>query len=306
MTTDPYDVLGVKASATADELQKAYRRLAKKLHPDLNPGNKHAEEQFKNVAAAYDLLSNVDKRARFDRGEIDQSGAERPRQRYYRDFAEGSGASHPYTSHDGFADLHSRGSGDDIFAEIFGRGRAAQRPARGHDVRYHLDLDFLAAVNGSKQTITLADNSTLDVTIPKGMRDGQTLRLRGKGQHASGGGASGDALIEVKVRTHPFFKREGNDIRADLPISLIEAVLGAKVSVPTLSGPVMVTIPKNANTGRVLRLKGRGVVSADASTGDAYITLQIQLPQLADAELEKFATQWHPAPTYNPRKAIEA
>jgi DnaJ-class molecular chaperone len=306
VTIDPYEVLGVKASATADELQKAYRRLAKKLHPDLNPGNKHAEEQFKNVAAAYDLLSNVEKRARFDRGEIDQSGAEKPRQRYYRDFAEGNGAAHPYTSDDGFADMHSRGSGDDIFADIFGRGRAAQRPARGHDVRYHLDLDFLAAVNGSKQTITLTDKSTLEVIIPKGTRDGQTLRLRGKGQHVSGEGRLGDALIQIKVGSHPFFKRDGNDIRVALPISLIEAVLGAKVSVPTLSGSVTMTIPKNTNTGHVLRLKGRGVALADGVTGDAYVTLQIQLPELPDAELQKFVSQWHPASTYNPRKAIEA
>ena len=306
MKTDPYDVLGVKASATAEELQKAYRRLAKKLHPDLNPGNKHAEEQFKHVAAAYDLLSNADKRARFDRGEIDQSGAERPRQRYYRDFAEGNGAAHPYTSDDGFADLHGSGHSEDIFAEIFGRGRAGQRTSRGHDVRYHLDLDFLDAVNGGKRSITLADSSALDVTIPKGTRDGQTLRLRGKGQHVTGGGASGDALIEIKVRTHPFFKRTGNDIHVDLPISLIEAVLGAKVSVPTLSGPVMMTIPKSANSGRVLRLKGKGVGSAAGPSGDAYITLQIQLPELPDPELEKFVTGWDPAKPYNPRIAMEA
>ena len=305
MKTDPYEVLGVKTSATADELQKAYRRMAKKLHPDLNPGNKNAEEQFKNVAAAYDLLSNADKRARFDRGEIDSSGTERSRPQYYRDFADGSGAAHPYASDDGFADLHGGGHSAEIFAEIFGRGRGSQRPARGHDVRYHLELDFLAAVNGGKQSISLADKSTLDITIPPGTRDGQTLRLRGKGQHVSGGGASGDALIEIKVRLHPYFKREGNDIHVELPISLIEAVLGAKVSVPTLSGPVMMTVPKATNTGRVLRLKGRGVTSTDGSKGDAYITLQIHLPDLPDAELEKFAAEWLPAQSYKPRKAIE-
>src|SRR6202166_5413177 len=235
LAVDPYTTLGVKKHATHDNIQKAYRRLAKKLHPDLNPGNKIAEEKFKEVTAANDLLSDPDKRARFDRGEIDASGMERPRQQYYRDFADQNGRS-DYTNNSGFADFGDFAGTEDILSEIFGRAGGAGRRRRGQDVRYHLELSFLDAVNGGKQSIVLPDGSTLDVSIPPGTRDGQILRLRGKGRPGIGDGSPGDALIEISVLPHPYFTRKGDDIYLDLPISLKEAVLGAKVRVPTPGG----------------------------------------------------------------------
>jgi DnaJ-class molecular chaperone len=286
--------LGVKKDATQNEIQKAYRRLAKKLHPDLNPGNKTAEGKFKEVSAAYNVLSDPDKRARFDRGEIDASGTERPRQQYYRDFADQGGRS-AYTSNSGFADFGDYAGAEDILSEIFGREGRAGRRRRGQDVHYHLDLSFLDAVNGGKQSIVLPDGTTLDVNIPPGTRDGQTLRLKGKGRAAMGDGPPGDALIEISVLPHPYFTRKGDDIYLDLPISLKEAVLGTKIKVPTPSGTVTVAVPKWSSTGRVLRLKGRGVSRPDGSKGDQYVTLRLMLPQKPDPELENFVAQWQPA-----------
>jgi DnaJ-class molecular chaperone len=297
LAADPYTVLGVKKGASQDEIQKAYRRLAKKLHPDLNPGNKRSEDQFKEVSAAYDLLGDPDKRARFDRGEIDATGAERPQQHFYRDFAD-SGS--PYESDAGFADF---AGSEDILSEIFGRAGRTTMRMRGSDVHYRLDLDFLDAINGGKRQITLPDGSVLDVSIPPGTRDGQILRLRGKGRPGVGGGAPGDALIEVEVRPHRFFTRKGDDIHVDLPVSLSEAVLGGKVKVPTPSGAVTMTVPKWANTGTVLRLRGKGVPRVDGSRGDELVTLKVVLPEKPDPELEKFVAQWRGA--YSPRQATE-
>ena len=297
MAADPYSILGVEKGASQDEIQKAYRRLAKKLHPDLNPGNKRAEDQFKEVSAAYDLLGDPDKRARFDRGEIDATGAERPQQRFYRDFAD-SGS--PYASDAGFADF---AGSEDILSEIFGRSGRTTMRMRGADVHYRLDLDFLDAINGGKRQITLPDGSVLDVSIPPGTRDGQILRLRGKGRPGVGGGPPGDALIEIEVRAHRFFTRKGDDIHVDLPVSLSEAVLGGKVKVPTPSGAVTMTVPKWANTGSVLRLKGKGVPRVDGSRGDELVTLKVVLPEKPDPELEKFVAEWRGA--YSPRQAME-
>jgi DnaJ-class molecular chaperone len=294
LAADPYTTLGVKKDATQNEIQKAYRRLAKKLHPDLNPGNKTAEGKFKEVSAAYNVLGDPDKRARFDRGEIDASGTERPRQQYYRDFADQGGRS-AYTSNSGFADFGDYAGAEDILSEIFGREGRAGRRRRGQDVHYHLDLSFLDAVNGGKQSIVLPDGTTLDVNIPPGTRDGQTLRLKGKGRAAMGDGPPGDALIEISVLPHPYFTRKGDDIYLDLPISLKEAVLGTKIKVPTPSGTVTVAVPKWSSTGRVLRLKGRGVSRPDGSKGDQYVTLRLMLPQRPDPELENFVAQWQPA-----------
>jgi DnaJ-class molecular chaperone len=291
LAADPYQTLGVNKNSSEADIQKAYRRLAKKLHPDLNPGNKKAEEEFKEVTAAYDLLGDPDKRARFDRGEIDASGVERPQQRYYRDFADG-GASHAYTSDAGFADF---AGADDILSEIFGRRGRGNVRMRGQDINYRLELDFLDAVNGGKQQLTLPDGTVLDVNIPPGTRDGQVLRLRGKGRPGIGGGPPGDALIEIAVRPHPIFHRKGDDIEVELPISLKEAVLGGKVKVPTPTGPVTMTIPKWANAGRVLRLKGKGVPRPDGTRGDELVTLKVMLPQAPDPELERLIAQWQPA-----------
>jgi DnaJ-class molecular chaperone len=299
---DPYTTLGVNKSATQDDIQKAYRRLAKKLHPDLNPGNKTAEEKFKEASAAYDLLSDPDKRARFDREEIDASGNERPRQQYYRDFADQNGGSN-YTSSSGFSDFGDYAGTEDILSEIFGRSAGASRRRQGQDVRYHLDLSFLDAVNGGKQSIVLPDGTTLDVNIPPGTRDGQILRLKGKGRPAPGDGPPGDALIGISVLPHPFFTRKGDDIYLDLPISLKEAVLGARIRVPTPAGTVTVAVPKWSNTGRLLRLRGRGVPRADGSKGDEYVKLMLMLPEKPDPKLEAFVAEWQPV-EYSPRQSM--
>jgi len=291
LPADPYETLGVKKDASADEIQKAYRGLAKKLHPDLNPGNKKAEEQFKEVSAAYGLLSDPEKRARFDRGEIDASGQERPQQRYYRDFAD-SGASRSYTNDAGFADF----ADSDVFADLFGgrQGRGQFR-MRGPDAHYRLEVDFLDAVNGAKRQITLPEGAALEVTIPSGTRDGQVLRLRGKGQPGIGGGPAGDALIEIAVRPHPVFTRKDDDIHIELAIPLDQAVLGGRVSVPTPSGQVTMTVPKWSNSGAVLRLKGKGVPRRGGAHGDEYVTLKVMLPEKPDPELEKLIARWRAA-----------
>jgi DnaJ-class molecular chaperone len=302
LSGDPYETLGVKKDASAADIQKAYRRLAKKLHPDLNPGNKKAEEDFKNVSAAYSLLSDPDKRARFDGGEIDASGAERPRQRYYRDFA-GEDAANPYTSDAGFADFADM---DDVLSDILGRRGRGNLRMRGADVHYRLELDFLDAVNGAKRQVTLPEGAVLEVSIPPGTTDGQILRLRGKGRPGLGGGAPGEALVEIAVREHPVFTRKGDDIHVALPIALHEAVLGAKIKVPTPTGSVTMTVPKWANTGTVLRLRGKGVHRPDGGSGDEYVTLKVVLPEKPDPELEKFVAQWRPAAADNPRQAMEA
>jgi DnaJ-class molecular chaperone len=305
VSADPYAVLGVKRDAGQDEIRAAYRKLAKELHPDLNPGDKKAEEKFKDVASAYDILGDADKRGRFDRGEIDASGAERPRERYYRDF-QGSGAQeHAYSSAEGFADFLD----EDVLADILGRARAGQGGRqfrmRGSDALYRLPVEFLEAVNGATKRIALPDGGTLDVIIPAGTRDGQVLRLRGKGQPGIGGGPAGDALVEVEVRPHKLFTRKEDDIHIELPITLPEAVLGGKLDVPTPSGAVRMTVPKGANTGTVLRLKGKGVRRKDGSHGDEYVTLKVVLPERADPELEEFARRWQAGQRHDPRAHLE-
>lgn len=298
--TDPYETLGVAKTASAEEVQKAYRKLAKKLHPDLNPGDKSAEEKFKDVSAAYDLLGDNEKRARFDAGEIDAQGMEKPQRRYYRDFAD-RGQAGPFTSDQGYADLNDA----DILSEIF-RQRGANMKIRGGDVRYHLAVDFLSAVNGAKPQLALPDGSEITVTIPPGTRDGQVLRLKGKGRPGYNGGEAGDALIEIEVRPHPFFTRDNDDIRIELPVTLAEAVLGSKVKTPTASGDVMLSIPKGANSGTVLRLKGKGVAKAAGGQGDQYVTLKVMLPDKPDPELEEFIARWSKAKAYDPRRTMEA
>jgi DnaJ-class molecular chaperone len=301
---DPYAALGVKREATQDEIRSAYRTLAKKLHPDLNPGDKKAEEKFKEVSVAYDLLGDAEKRARFDRGEIDASGAERPRERYYRDFHTAGAGEHPYTTADGFADFMEN---EETLADIFGRGRGRTRfRIRGQDVHYRLSVDFLEAVNGATKRITMPDGATLEVTIPAGTRDGQILRLRGKGSPGIGGAPSGDALVEIEVRPHNLFTRNDDDIRIELPISLTEAVLGAKLDVPTPTGPVRMSVPKGSNTGGVLRLRGKGVLRKDGSRGDEYVTLKVVLPERVDSELEEFARRWQAGKDHDPRHGLEA
>lgn len=301
MAANPYETLGVQQDATQDDIRAAYRKLAKKLHPDLNPGDRSAEEKFKAVSAAYDLLGDPDKRARFDRGEIDAAGAERPAERYYRDFQGAGGGSHPYDGASGFADI------DDVLSDLFGGSRdsRAQFRMRGQDVHYGLPVDFLDAVNGATKRISLPDGSTLDVSIPPGTRDGQALRLRGKGSSGIGGGAQGDAIVTIAVRPHPIFSRKGDDIEIELPITLREAVLGAKLEVPTPAGRVVMSVPKGANTGTRLRLRGKGAARPDGSRGDAYVALKVMLPEHPDPDLEGFVQRWPAGENHNPRRHLE-
>ena len=297
---DPYDILGVARSASSADIQKAYRRLAKKLHPDLNPGNKQAEERFKELSIANDILSDADKRKKFDSGEIDALGAEKPRQQYYKDYAAQAGADHQYQNPSGFADF---AGADDIFAELFRRQAEQSRRARGPDAHYRLSVEFLDAITGATRRLTLPDGGTLDVTIPPGIQEGQILRLRGKGAPSRGEGEAGDALVEISILPHRFFTRVGDDIHLELPVTLGEAFLGANIKVPTPTGPVMLKVPKGSNTGSVLRLKGKGVPRRGGA-GDELVRLKVVLPTGPEPELETFLSKWAPR-NYEPRKDMQ-
>jgi DnaJ-class molecular chaperone len=303
MAEDLYSVLGVHKTASADEITKAYRKLAKKLHPDLNPGDKTAEDKFKQVSQAYSILNDPDKRGQYDRGEIDATGQERPEARYYREYAGGPEGAR-YHSSAGFEDI---GAFSDLFGDMFGAGGVgggrggARFSMRGQDAQYHLDIAFLDAVNGTKTRITLPDGGTLDVTIPPGVSEGQVLRLKGKGMPGLGEGPPGDALVEIGVRPHPVFKREGNDIVVEVPISFDEAVLGGKVKVPTIGGRVAVTVPAGSNSGQTLRLKGRGV----KGRGDQLVRLKVTMPDTIDSDLKSFAEEWRKTHAYDPRRKLK-
>lgn len=304
MSEDPYKVLGVARDASPDAIRKAYRKLAKELHPDLHPGDKTAEARFKEVSAAYHLLSDAEKRARFDRGEIDASGQEKaPEHPFYRHYAEADPTGR-YRSQAAYGDFEDV---SDIFSSLFGqRGRAGGGAggggfaARGGDLRFHLEVDFLEAANGATRRITLPEGGTLDLTIPAGAKDGTTLRLKGKGAPGVGGGPAGDALVELSVRPHPVFRREGDDIVVELPIGLDEAVLGAKVEVPTIAGRVKMTLRKGANSGDVLRLKGKGI----QPNGDQRVILKVVLPETADPALEALMEKWRAEGRADPRAKL--
>ena len=286
----PYDLLGVAPGATDDEIRSAYRKLAKKHHPDVNPGKPEAAETFKAIASAYAILSDTEKRARFDRGEIDATGAEKPPERqFYRDF--GTDGGHARYAGGGFDPDELEA----LMAAMRG-GAQGRRAARGHDAQYTLTVSFLDAANGAVRRLTLPDGRTLDVTIPAGHRDGQALRLRGQGMPGHGGGPAGDAIIEIGVAPHKFFRREGDDVVVDLPVTLQEAVLGASIQVPTISGPISLKIPPASRTGTRLRLRGRGI-----GAGHQFVVLQVALPEAAEPALAEFLRGWEPEHPFDPR-----
>jgi len=301
MSDDPYAALGLAKTANAEDVKRAYKRIARESHPDLNPGDPAAEAKFKAASSAYDLLKDPDKRARFDKGEIDATGQERADRRYYREYA--GAPDDAYRSAKGYEDFDM----SDVFSDLFGnraRGgpRADSFSMRGQDLQFSLEIGFLDAIYGATKRIVL-QGGPLEVTIPQGVTDGQTIRLRGKGAPGVGQGAPGDALVTISVAPHPVFRRTGDDIEIDLPITLDEAVLGGKVETPTIDGPVKLTVPKGASSGQMLRLRGRGVKRGD-TRGDQRVTLTIVSPPKIDAELEAFFTRWRETHAYDPRKGM--
>lgn len=298
---DPYTVLGVGKNASQDDIKKAYRKLAKDLHPDRHPGDSSAADRFKEVSAAYNLLGDVEQRARYDRGEIGPDGQERMSRTQYRTYSGHEGFE------DGFGGVHGGGARgfEDIFGDIFGNFRAGRQQARGRDRKYSLDVSFLEAARGANRRLTLPGGKTLDVRIPPGLEDGQQIRLKGQGDTPPGG-TPGDALIEVSVKPHPLYTRKGDDIHIELPISLTEAVLGAKIKAPTIHGDVTVTVPEGSNTGRTLRLKGKGIQNRkSAQAGDQYVRLKIVLPDGKDAELQEFVRNWSRGEAFDARAGLK-
>jgi len=316
MALDLYQRLGLKRGASEAEIKKAYRSLAKQLHPDRNKDNPRAAERFTQVTAAYDLLSDKDKRARYDRGEIDEDG--NPKMPFgggFGGYSQGAGP-RPGAAPEGFENFNFGGADaadlSDLFEGLFGAGQARGRgggpfggfrqraaPQKGADVAYRLKVSFDDAVALKPQRITLADGKTIDLKLPHGLEDGTKIRLAGKGQEGPGG--RGDAIVTIEIGNHRFFRREGTNIRIDLPVTLKEAVLGAKVKVPTPEGPVMLTIPKGTSSGKVLRLKGRGFTARDGKRGDQLVAIEIEVPQ-NDSALQQFAESWDAGG--NPRASL--
>jgi DnaJ-class molecular chaperone len=309
MALDLYQRLGLKRAASEAEIKKAYRSLAKQLHPDRNKDKPDAAKRFAEVTHAYDLLSDKDKRARYDRGEIDEEGNPKmPFGAGFGGYSPGAGGPQPGGGQ-GFENFNFGGAEGadlgDLFEGLFGaanggrqRGggpfggfrQRARAPQKGPDVAYRLKIPFEDAVALKAQRITLADGKTIDLKLPQGLEDGTRIRLAGKGEEGTGG--RGDAIVTIEIAPHRFFTRDGTNIRLTLPVTLKEAALGAKVKAPTPEGPVMVTIPKGTTSGKVLRLKGRGFAAKDGKRGDQLVTVEVDIPS-DDPELQRFVETWN-------------
>ncbi len=308
---DPYEVLGVSKGASEAEIKKAFRALAKKHHPDTHGGDKSAQKRFQEISSAYDILGDKDKRTKFDHGEIDANGNPRgfdPGAQGFRARPSGRGAGGEdfhFTWQD--ADAAEGGfRAEDIFADLFagrGGGRRRRQTRKGEDFSLALTVGFEEAARGATRRVVLPDGREVDVRIPVGVRDGQQIRLKGQGGPGSEGGPAGDILFTVAVAAHPYLVRDGNNLRMDLPISLGEAVVGGRAKVPTLGGPVTLTIPPGSNSGTSLRLKGRGIPAHGGQpAGDLYVRLVVTLPEKPDAALAEFAQSWQP--NYDPRAKL--
>ena len=316
---DPYEVLGVAKTASEAEIKKAFRTLAKKHHPDKHAGDAAAQKRFQEISGAYDILGDKDKRAQYDAGAIGPDG--NPRGFDPRQGGGGFRQGHPFGSgfggygggggpgarefHFSFDDGTGGGAAgfEDIFADLMGGARRAKRQPRqtkGEDFSAAVTVSFDEAANGGTRRVMLQNGEQIDIKIPVGVKDGQTIRVKGRGGAGQGGGPNGDILLTVSVAPHPTMTRDGNDIRTDLPVTLKEAVLGGKVPVPTLTGTVSLTVPPNSNTGTILRLKGKGIAAhGGEAAGDLYVRLVVSLPDHADEALKSFASGW--AASYDPR-----
>ena len=307
---DPYIVLGVPKSADADEIKKAYRRLAKKFHPDQNKTDPKAKEKFSEANSAYEILGDEKKRGQFDRGEIDAEG--KPRFQGFDGFG-GGRRRHPgaqeyeHNFSGGGAGGPRGGPGfdpSDLFADLFGGGRGRGRASpKGEDLQGSVTVSLVEAVRGGSARVALSNGRTLEVTIPPGIEEGKQIRLKGQGNPAALGGQRGDALVTVRIAKHPYFRVDGRDLRLDLPITAYEAVLGGKVQVPTNGGAVEMSLPPGVNSGRTLRLRGKGLpATGTALGGDLLVTLRVTLPEKIDAEFEGLMRKWASLNPYDPRK----
>jgi len=308
---DPYKTLGVERTASEAEIKKAYRKLAKELHPDRNKDNPKATERFSQATNAYDLLTDKDKRARFDRGEIDGEGNPVAPFGFGGPGGAGRGG-----GQGGFQGGNFGGEGVDVsdlfeglfggaqrggggFASGFGGFGRKQPQPKGANIGYKLNVPFVDAATLAPQRVTLADGKTIDLKLPAGFEDGMQMRLTGKGQPGPGG--NGDGMVTITVQPHRFFTRDGDDVRVEVPITLTEAVAGAAVRVPTVEGNVMLTVPPGSSSGKTLRLRGRGFHRKDGSRGDQLVTLMIDIPS-GDEALAEFVKDW--TYTGNPRSNL--
>ena len=298
---DPYTVLGVKRDSSQDAIKRAYHKLAKALHPDVNPDDKNVEQRFKEVSAAYNFLSDKEQRAKFDRGEIGAVGTPRYESAFHRAYTgggQGRGGNRGQEFGNDF---------EDLFSDLFGHARR-QKTARtsrvkGQDIQYSMAITLVEAANGVSRRVKLYDGKSIEVRIPPGTEDGQSLRLKGKGSAGFGGAAAGDAFVTIQVKKHKHFRLENKDIHLNVPVTLDEAVLGAKIKVPTVDGAVSLNIPAGANTGRRLRLKGKGMPGKDGGArGDQIIHLEVMLPEKADPDLKRFLEEWSKRNAYDVRK----